>query len=246
LPDAGEARQELASAVLDEEPSTDDWPYLYLQSRGLTPFYLTLIAAMAALGACGIALASPELRASFAAGAIDLEMFLLGLAFLLLETRAVTEMTLVWGVSWLTSAVVFGAILFMALLGTIGRALRPLSWNLSLALLAIFLVLGYALPTSWLLTPSVPLRVLLSIAFVGPPMFFAATFFATVFQQRRSASTAFGWNLLGAVAGGLLEFVSMALGIKVLHLLALAAYLAVGMLRARTARAVAETAPAPI
>jgi hypothetical protein len=150
-------------------------------------------------------------------------------------------MTLVWGVSWLTSAVVFGVIILMALLGTIARALRPLPWGLGLALLAVFLVVGYALPTSWLLTPSIPLRLLSSVGFVGAPMFFAATLFATLFQQRASVGVAFGWNLLGAVAGGLLEFVSMALGIKVLHLLALAAYLAVGMLRARSARLSART-----
>lgn len=242
LPDAAQATRELASVVRDAERSTDDWPYLYLKARGLTPFYLSLIAAIAVLAVCGLAFASREMRVSVAAGAADPEMFLLGLAFLLLETRAVTEMTLVWGVSWLTSAVVFGAILLMVLLGTIARALRPVPWGVSLALLCVFLGLGYALPTSWLLTPSVPLRLLLSVAFVGPPMFFAATFFAALFQQRRSAGVAFGWNLLGAVAGGLLEFVSMAVGIKALHLLALAAYLAVGMLRAR---AVATAAEAP-
>jgi hypothetical protein len=117
-------------------------------------------------------------------------------------------------------------------------------WTVSLALLAVFLGAGYLLPTAWLLTPSVPLRLLRSIAFVGPPMFFAATLFAALFQQRRSVSIAFGWNLLGAVAGGLLEFVSMALGIKALHLLALAAYLGVGMLHARAAAGVRQPSAA--
>src|SRR5439155_12798358 len=146
------------------------------------------------------------------ASGADAEMFLLGLAFLLLETRAVTEMTLVWGVSWLTSAVVFGAILVMALAGTLLRAWRPLPWGVSLALLALFLVAGYLLPTATLLTPSPGLRLALSLAFLGPPVFFAATLFAALFQERGSAGAAFGWNLLGAVAGGLLEFTSMAVG----------------------------------
>ena len=42
---------------------------------------------------------------------IDVEMFLFGLAFLLLETRSVTAMNLAWGATWLTSAVVFFAVL---------------------------------------------------------------------------------------------------------------------------------------
>ena len=104
--DAAGARQELAAAIGTEEPSTDDWPYMYLASRGISGFYLGLIFAIALLAAGGVFVASPELRKS----GPDLEMFLLGLAFLLLETRSVTEMTLVWGVTWLTSAVVFGAI----------------------------------------------------------------------------------------------------------------------------------------
>jgi SAM-dependent methyltransferase len=236
VPDTPETRQQLRAAVGSVEPPTDDWPFLYLESRGVSAFYLSLIVAIAALAVFGIALASPELRRSAISSGMDAEMFLLGVAFLLLETRAVTEMTLVWGVTWLTSAVVFGAILVMALLGTLARAWRPLPWGASLGLLAAFLLAGWLVPTGMLLTPSPALRVLLSLAFVGPPVFFAATLFAALFQERGSAGAAFGWNLLGAVAGGLLEFTSMALGIKAMYLLALAAYLGVGMLRLRAER----------
>ncbi len=66
-------------------------------------------------------------------------------------------------------------------------------------------------------------------------MFFAATLFAALFQERESAGAAFGWNLLGAVAGGLIEFTSMA------DLLALAAYLGAGLLRVRAAQRLAPT-----
>ena len=234
VPDDLEARRAaLREAVGDREPATDDWPYLYLESRGVTPFYLSIILAIAALSVLAIAAASPELRQSVAAGAVDPEMFLLGLAFLLLETRSVTEMSLVWGVSWLTNAVVFGAILAMALLGTVARGRDLFSWTTSVLLLAATLIAGYLVPTSALLTPLPLVRLALSLLFVGPPVFFAATLFAAVFQERRSAGAAFGWNLLGAVAGGLLEFVSMSVGIKALHLIALAAYLAVALLRLR-------------
>ena len=238
VPDAA-AQAELARATEGEEPSTDDWPYLYLAARGISAFYLSLIAIIALLAVGGIFLAAPQMRSS----AADPQMFLLGVGFLLLETRAVTEMTLVWGVSWLTSAVVFGAILLMALLGTLASAWKPLPWGVNLALLAGFLLLGYFLPTSVLLTPSPPLRLLLSLAFLGPPVFFAATLFAAAFEDRTSSAVAFGWNLLGAVAGGLVEFASMAVGIKSLHLLALAAYLGVGLLTARRTRAPLSSLP---
>jgi hypothetical protein len=242
---AAEARAELAAAVDGEEPSTDDWPYLYLASRGVSGFYLSLIGVFALLAAAGALVASPELRRSAASGAADPEMFLLGLAFLLLETRSVTEMALVWGVTWLTSAVVFFAILLMALLGTLARMRRPLSPRWSLPLLSACLVVDYLIPTSSMLSSSVPARLALSILFVGGPVFFASMLFAALFGERRSAGAAFGWNLLGAVAGGMLEFSAMALGIKAMHLLALLAYLGVGALRLRATRAtVARAAPA--
>jgi hypothetical protein len=70
---------------------------------------------------------------------------------------------------------------------------------------------------------------------VGGPIFFAASCFALVFRSRPRAAVAFGWNLLGAVAGGLLEFVSMAVGLKALLLVALAAYLAAALIHRRRA-----------
>ena len=108
------------------------------------------------------------------------------------------------------------------------------------------LLAGYFTPTTVLLAENAALRLLLSVAFVGLPIFFASMLFAALFAERRSAGVAFGWKLLGAVAGGLLEFSAMALGIKAMHLLALVAYLCVGMaLARRTAReGLARAAPA--
>jgi hypothetical protein len=53
---------------------------------------------------------------------------------------------------------------------------------------------------------------------------------------------AFGWNLLGAVAGGLLEFLSMAVGLKALLLVATAAYLAAALVHSRQTSASTVTA----
>jgi hypothetical protein len=44
---------------------------------------------------------------------------------------------------------------------------------------------------------------------------------------------ALGWNLLGAVTGGLLEFLSMVIGLKSLTLLAIIAYLLTFLIRQR-------------
>ena len=146
-------------------------------------------------------------------------MFLFGLGFLLLETRSVTEMNLAWGGTWLTSAVVFGSILAVVL-GSHAARRAPTPR----------LRLGHGRPHGSRCSPRMPCppgpwpppafprKLRLSVLFVGAPIFFAASCFAILFRGRETSSTAFGWNLLGAVAGGLLEFGSMAVGLKALLL----------------------------
>lgn len=89
--------QRLAESLEDTEPLTDDWPFLYLQARGISAFYLSMIAMLALIACASVFGASPELRKSIRAGNVDVEMLCLGAAFLLLETKSVTEMNLAWG-----------------------------------------------------------------------------------------------------------------------------------------------------
>ncbi len=231
--------REAAAAFMAELPQarslpTDDWPYLYLRSRGIDGFYLSVMAIVAVLAVAGVALASREMRRSLAGGGgADIEMWLFGLAFLLLETRAVTEMNLAWGATWLTSAVVFASILAVVLLSTLLAAVRPLPFTV--AALGLLAALGatYAVPARFLVAQEVGPRLLLSTLYVGAPIFFAAACFALRFKERPAAGLAFGWNLLGAVAGGLVEFASMAVGLKALSLVAGLAYLGAFWIRQR-------------
>jgi len=204
----------------------DDWPYLYLKDRGVSSFYLEIMGLIAVLAVLGVAMASTEMRRSLMTGAgMDKEMFLFGLAFLLLETRSVTVMNLVWGGTWLTSAVVFGSILATILAATILYQLRPIPWGVGIGSLILSLLICYAFPTGLLLNINTAARLGLSLCFVGAPVFFASLCFAALFGKRAEAGVAFGWNLLGAMAGGLLEFLSMFTGLRDLLLLALVAYL---------------------
>jgi len=232
------------SWLANVELPRDDWPYLYLQSRGISGFYLGLIGIFALLAVAAVAAASREMRHSFVRFEVDADMFLFGAAFLLLETKSVTTMSLLWGATWLTSAVVFGSILAMVLAATLLTQWRPLSWTLGMGGLVASLVAAYLVPVDALLEMNGLARLGVSIAFVGTPVFFAAACFALLFRDRPEADTAFGWNLLGAVAGGLVEFTSMITGMRALYLLVLAAYLAVVLHRVRGARR-ALPPPAP-
>jgi len=238
-----EQRQALGATLLhlpDLQLPTDDWPYLYLQGHSISSFYLTLVGIFAVLTVAGVGAASGEMRRSVTRRRIDGEMFCFGLAFLLLETKSVTGMNLVWGATWLTSAIVFAAILFMVLLATVLMQLRPLSWRVSVVGLVVSLLAAYAVPMHVFLRVNWATRLALSGLFVGGPIFFASACFALLFRTRAEADVAFGWNLLGAVAGGLLEFLSMVIGIKSLSLLALTAYLVAVLIHLRRQPAVAE------
>lgn len=244
----GEARRAaaprlLASLESQVELPTDDWPYLYLPKRQLGSFYISIMVAIALIAVVGLLLASPDLARSLGRGVkIDGEMFLLGLAFLLLETRSVTAMNLAWGATWLTSAVVFFAVLIAVLLATLATPAWPLKHTPTLVALVATLLVVYALPEWVVLREGVPGRFALSVVVVGAPLFLASVCFARVFATRTAVDVAFGWNLLGAVAGGLLELISMVIGLKALALVAAAAYL--GALWLFVRRPLSEAPPA--
>jgi spermidine synthase len=216
------------------ELPSDDWPYLYLQSRTISRFYLSLIAVFIGVAVAFTFLASRDLRRSLATiQTIDMEMFFFGLAFLLIETKYVITMNLIWGATWLTSAIVFGAVLVVLLLSTIVMQLKPLKWWIASIGLLVSLVVTYRVPTHYLLINNFLFKLGLSVCFIGTPIFFASACFALRFKSRKAVDVALGWNLLGAVTGGLLEFLSMVIGLKSLTLLAIIAYLLTFLIRQR-------------
>jgi hypothetical protein len=212
--------------VISTSVPRDDWPYLYLPAEGVTPFYLSMIGILAALSILAVLAASGEMRAALARRqGIDAEMFLYGFAFLLIEAKLVTAMSLLWGATWITSAVVFGAILLTILVGTIVTELKPIRWQAAAVGLVVALLATYAIPIHMLLRAAPGIRLALSVLFVGTPIIFASICFASRFRVRPAADVAFGWNLLGAVMGGLAEFFSMSVGFRAMTLVATGAYL---------------------
>ena len=61
------------------------------------------------------------------------------------------------------------------------------------------------------------------------PVFFAGLLFASEFRVTDSPSAALGTNMLGAVIGGLLENLSLVIGLKALLLVAMALYVLAGI-----------------
>lgn len=200
---------------------TDDWPYLYLKGPTFPAHYLQglaivlLFSALLVIGAGGRELT----------GGTDIEMFLLGLGFLLLETKSVTEMSLLFGSTWEVNLLVFSSILLVILLANwIVLAIPRLALRPVLVALLVSLVIGYLVPVRAIAGESVTLEWLLGGLLVASPVFFASLTFAMLFRARRNSVRSLGYNLLGAAVGGVLEYTVMILGVKALYLVAALAY----------------------
>jgi SAM-dependent methyltransferase len=170
---------------------------------------------------------SPLASAATPARGLDLPMFLLGAAFMLLETKSISQLSLLFGSTWLVNAVIITAILVLALAANLYVGWRrPARVGPAYALLGLALVLEQLLSLSALGGLPLLLRAVVGGLLLALPLLFAGVVFATLFARAASPSQAFGSNLLGALAGGLLEYVSMITGFKALGLIALALYAA--------------------
>jgi hypothetical protein len=84
--------------------------------------------------------------------------------------------------------------------------------------------------------------------YVGLPILCAPFIFSTAYARQPNPTAALAFNILGAVAGGVLEYASMAFGVEVLNWLAIVLYagavwlLLRGRRRASRAQAIADGA----
>ena len=85
------------------------------------------------------------------------------------------------------------------------------------------LVIDYSVPWNSLPGSGVFVGTVLCIA-CCIPIFFAGIIFTTSFQKSAGSSSAFGANMLGAVAGGLAQNLSFLFGMKALLLVAAVFY----------------------
>jgi hypothetical protein len=158
--------------------------------------------------------------------AVHTRMFFLGAAFMLLEAKAVVQMALLFGSTWLVNSLVFATALILILLANIYvlklgniRLWRHYAALLAVLAASIVFPLDAFLSGNWLWHYGAPALLTLG------PIFFAGVIFALTFGTASDPDRAFGSNIAGSVLGGLSESASMVLGFRYLPLLAIAFYL---------------------
>jgi spermidine synthase len=227
-------------------PSTDDWPFLYIRPDVFPWGYVAVLGAIALMTLIATALVfGPGI---FTAARFDAPMFFLGAAFLLIETRGVTDLSLLFGSTWIVNAAVFGGVLLIAwAANAVVRRFPPRRLGLVFIPLMAAIALNYAVRPSALLQLPMFAGGALGALLNALPVGLAGIVFSTLLARSSDPAASLGSNLIGAISGGILEYLSTIFGLSVLTLAAGALYAAVFLLLLkRRSAAFASSTPASI
>ncbi len=211
------------------EPATDDWPFLYLRDRHVPSHYL---AALALIAVVSVVTVGGALRGH--AGQWSWHFFLLGAGFMLLETKSIIQFALLWGSTWVVASLAIASVLVMALVAnfvvTRWEVRHP--WRVGAILLAL-LTLNYFVPVGRVAFESRAAESVFYAVLMFSPIFCAGLLFGSAFKRSKSIPTDFGANLLGAMAGGVTEYLSLVTGFRTLLFAIAACYLGALLTRSR-------------
>jgi spermidine synthase len=210
--------------IADQGPvaaAEDDWPFPYLHGPMIPELSIRSMLLLGGLGLVMVFLFLPK-----SGGGLDSRMFFLGAAFMLLETRAVVQLALLFGSTWIVNSLVFFTVLLLILLANLYVLTRPSKrvWPHYAALIA-FLLVAALVPMTGFLGDGFLWRLAMPCFLTLGPVFFAGVIFTRSFARTANPDLAFGSNVAGAVVGGLAESLSMLLGFRYLLLLAVLFYL---------------------
>jgi hypothetical protein len=192
-------------------PATDDHPFVYLDGNSIPSLYLVTL---------GLILLASILLVRTAAGPYRrmtgyLDLFFMGAAFMLLETKNIVQFALLFGTTWFVNALVTAGVLVAVFAAVeVSRHVVVRRPALLYAGLLAALVVAWAVPPGSLLSLSSVPRFVVAVIIAFAPIFLANMVFSQRFRDIGDSGTAFGANLLGAMIGGILEYSSLIVGYR--------------------------------
>jgi len=192
-------------------PATDDHPFVYLQGNSIPWLYRITL---------GLVLLASILLVRPAAGPYRrmrgyADLFFMGAAFMLLETKNIVQFALLFGTTWFVNALVTAGVLVAVFAAVeVSRHVIIRRPALLYATLLAALIVAWAIPPSSLLSLSPLPRFFAAVIIAFAPIFLANMVFAQRFRDTEDTGTAFGANLLGAMVGGVLEYASLIVGYR--------------------------------
>ena len=146
---------------------------------------------------------------------------------MLLETKSIVQFALLWGSTWSSASLAIASVLCMALASAIvASRFRVDRRGLVAAALLALLAVNYFVPIGRVPFDSRAAESVFYGALVFSPVFCAGLLFSSSFRESSAAATDFGANLLGAIVGGVGEYVSLLSGYQFLLLLVAICYVA--------------------
>lgn len=228
-------------------PATDDWPFLYTRSPSLPDHSVRGMALMVILS-LGLWWATSKVAGVPAPWDIErlprewgtlVRSFFLGAGFMLVETKAVVHMALLFGGTWTVNTIVFAAVLLMSLAGNLlAMKLKPRNLTPYYGLLFVSLVLNVIIPLDAFLGMSSAMQIVGACLLAFAPVGCAGIIFSATFARSNRPNQMFGANVAGALVGGLAENASMLLGFRHLILVAMGFYLLSGLAAVRNRLAI--------
>ena len=220
--------------------ATDDAPFLYFRGGTFPPLYaITLVLILTASLATVRVLGGPLKQMRPYA-----DLFFMGAAFLLLETKNVATFALLFGTTWFVNALVFAGVLVIVLAAVeVTRKLKTPPLPVIYAGIAASLALAWAIKPEVLLPLPFWPRLIAATLLAFMPIFLANVAFAKRFRASGDSQAAFAINLLGTIVGGCLEYAALFTGydnlLIVTGLLYLAAFVLIPRGQGGTAAATA-------
>ncbi len=204
---------------------TDDWPYLYVDTSVIDLPFIAIM--LETLLICFFATRKVIFSGT---SPIYWQMVFLGAGFLLMELSSIAKLSLLFGSTWLTAALVINSILIMIFVANLLVFKFELRLRKALpvlyGLIGLTLIASYMIPIEGLLEKSSANTAndIVTLVVVILPLFVAGLIFPSAFAQAPSAPKALTFNIIGAVIGSFCEYFSNLFGINSLVLVSLVLY----------------------
>jgi spermidine synthase len=220
-------------------PVHDNAPFLYYDGGMIPAIYLWALGGILVISL----LLVRTIGGPFRAMRPYADLFFMGAAFLLLETKNIATFANLFGTTWIVNAMVFGGVLVIVLAAVeTTRRFRTPPLPTVFAMIAASLALAYVVKPEWLLGLSFAPRLASATLLAFIPIYLANIAFAKRFAEVANPQSAFGLNLLGAMVGGCLEYAALLTGYRNLLILVAALYLVAFLLKPKEALVPTPTA----
>jgi SAM-dependent methyltransferase len=192
-------------------PVHDNAPFLYYDGGMVPTIYLWALGGILLISLLLVRAVGGPFRAMRPYA----DLFFMGAAFLLLETKNIATFANLFGTTWIVNAMVFAGVLVSVLAAVeTTRRFRTPPLRVVFALVAVALAVAYFVKPEWLLQLSFWPRLLAATVVAFIPIFLANIAFAKRFAESENPRAAFGINLLGAILGGCLEYAALLTGYR--------------------------------